>query len=174
MNHLAPNLKRELTDVTDVSVYALLDDYDRRQVMITGFTAEPIRLAPDDALRMGLSLQKLSGLTPEKPPQQPSEATRQLAGQLRDMIDGSESLIWDPDAIAPTQDVLRVLTAEFARRAIPEPSKTALGRALRLLGGESLRTNGERFYVGLHVTQHDGFEGPAEAGRDAPHPASSR
>jgi len=157
-----PAVDRSLTNIADVALYAQMDDNDERQVVLTGLTPEPIRFDPDTALRIGRSLQKLSGKTPDKPKQEPSDVTKQIAQTARVILDGEPAVQWDPAGRASTYAVLRLLAARWTSQGWNwVPSQQALGRAMRVLGVESVKSHGERFYVGITVESQEDDLPPA-------------
>lgn len=163
-----PAIDRELTDTSDVALFAQMTDDDERQVVLAGLTPEPIRLDPDTALRIGRALQKLSGkAAPEKPRQEPSDITRHIAKTARAILDAAPTVQWDPAGRAPTYVVLRFLASSWLSQGWNWiPSQQALGRAMRVLGLEAVKSHGERFYVGLTVASDEDYlpPGPAVSG----------
>lgn len=160
-----PAVNRELTDTSDVALFAQMTDDDERQIVLTGLTFEPIRLDPDTALRIGRSLQKLSGkAAPEKPRQEPSDITRHIAKTARAILDAAPTVQWDPAGRAPTYVVLRFLASSWLSQGWNWiPSQQALGRAMRVLGLDAVKSHGERFYVGLTVASEEGYLPPEPA-----------
>lgn len=178
---LPANSPEPTTPTDNLLIYGQQYDNGERQVIVAGLSPESIRLATDDAYEIGRRLIRWSGKVPtEKKSQKVSEYIRGLAELIASVVDDSSELERNTDERACTTDVLRFIAVGIRQRGLTVPSRTALGRALRVLGIEMVRSNGERFYSGialtsqvshsaLSVTQLKGRVVPSGTGPDTGH-----